>query len=120
MTTDIMAMEERAEFPFPTPPASDDGKDRGKRAGNARHGGDSSDDDGCEGCRKISRDEAWRFERQKKSMGECIPSVSMRIGWVEMRPRVCVCVCPCLHWCGWHMATFPSPACSTCRVLCKV
>lgn len=79
--------QERAKFPFPTPPASDEGDGQGKRDGDdARYGGGSgsSDDDGCEGCRKIKQDEVWRLQRQRKNMGEFISSlVSIRPGgWV--------------------------------------
>lgn len=72
MALDIVVddRQSRAEFLFPTPPASDGGDDRGKRAGDARQGGSESEDDGCVGCRKIAKNEVWRLQRQKKSVGE--------------------------------------------------
>lgn len=87
MAVDIdVAGQERAEFPFPTPPASDEGDGQGKRDGDdARYGGGSgsSDDDSCEGCRKIKQDEVWRLQRQRKNIGEFISFVSLRPdGWV--------------------------------------
>lgn len=60
----------RAEFRFPTPPASNDGDGHGKRAGDARHGGGDSEDDGCAGCRKIAQNEVWNLQRQENTMGE--------------------------------------------------
>lgn len=59
-----------AEFPFPTPPASNDGDEQSKRAGNARHSDGGSEDDDCVGCKKIAENEVWRLQRQKKGMGE--------------------------------------------------
>lgn len=66
----VLDGQSRAEFLFPTPPASDEGDDNSKRAGEARHSDGDSDDDGCVGCRKIAQNEVWRLQRQKKSMGE--------------------------------------------------
>lgn len=66
----VAVKQSRAEFSFPTPPASDEGDDHGKRAGDAQHGGGDSEDDGCVGCRKIAQNEVWRLQRQKKSIGE--------------------------------------------------
>lgn len=62
--------QSRAEFLFPTPPASDGGDGHGKRAGDARLDEGDSEDDGCVGCRKIAKNEVWRLQRQKKSVGE--------------------------------------------------
>lgn len=69
----------RAEFPFPTPPASDDGDAHGKKAGDTRHGGGDSESDSCVGCRKIEQNEVWKLQRQKKSTGESHLFVSMRV-----------------------------------------
>lgn len=82
----IVAGQDREEFAFPTPPASDGGDDHGKKARAARHGGSDSDDDGCVGCRKIQQDEVWRLQRQKKSVGELHLFLSVCVGGY-----VCAC-----------------------------
>lgn len=91
----IVAGQDREEFAFPTPPASDASDDHGKKAGAARQGGSSSDsdDDGCVGCRKIREDEVWRLQRQKKSMGE-----SHLLLFVCVGGQMCACRShPTLH-----------------------
>lgn len=107
----VVAREERAEFPFPTPPASDEGDKRGKRDGDARYGGGSSDDDGCEGCRKIKQDEVWRFQRQRKGIGEWNPFSFVRVGACGCGVSVPAPV-PASAWFAWRLPSLPSlPTC---------
>lgn len=80
MTAGVLADGQgRAEFPFPTPPASDDGHGHGKKAGDTRHGGGDSESDSCVGCRKIEQNEVWKLQRQKKSTSESHLFVSVRV-----------------------------------------
>lgn len=84
----VLDGQSRAGFPFPTPPASDEGDDNSKRAGEARHGDGDSDDDGCVGCRKIAQNEVWRLQRQKKSMGESHWFLCVCVCLVRMSPHI--------------------------------